>query len=60
MNVPYTMPGDKARSAVREFRPQILYPYHYRNQDSSYPNFNTFKQQVGTDLGIEVRLRKWY
>ena len=60
INVPYTMPGDKARSAVREFRPQIVYPYHYRNQDSTYPNLNAFKQQVGTDLGIEVRLRKWY
>lgn len=60
MNVPFTMPGDKASSAIREFRPQIVYPYHYRNQDASYPNFNTFKQQVGTDLGIEVRLRKWY
>jgi L-ascorbate metabolism protein UlaG (beta-lactamase superfamily) len=60
VNIPYTMPADKARSAVREFRPQIVYPYHYRNMDSSYPNLNAFKQQVGTDLGIEVRLRKWY
>jgi L-ascorbate metabolism protein UlaG (beta-lactamase superfamily) len=60
INVPFTMPGDKARSAVREFRPHIVYPYHYRNQDSSYPNLNAFKQQVGTDLGIEVRFRKWY
>ena len=60
VNIPYTMPADKARSAVREFRPQIVYPYHYQNMDSSYPNLNVFKQQVGTDLGIEVRLRKWY
>ena len=60
VNVPYTMPVDKARSAVREFRPQVVYPYHYRNQDNSSLNLNTFKQQVGTDLGIEVRSRKWY
>jgi L-ascorbate metabolism protein UlaG (beta-lactamase superfamily) len=60
INVPFTMPADKARSAVREFRPQIVYPYHYRNSDNSYPNLSTFKQQVGTDLGIEVRFRKWY
>ena len=60
INVPYTMPGDKARSAVREFHPRIVYPYHYRNSDNSYPNLNAFKQQVGTDLGIEVRFRKWY
>jgi len=60
IDVPYTMPGDKARSAVREFHPRIVYPYHYRNSDNSYPNLNAFKQQVGTDLGIEVRFRKWY
>jgi len=60
MNVPFTMPVDKAASAARAFRPRVLYPYHYRNQDSSYANLNALKQQVGTDLGIEVRLRKWY
>jgi len=60
MNVPFTMPADKAASAIRDFRPRVLYPYHFRNLDSSFPNFNAFKQQVGTDLGIEVRLRKWY
>src|SRR5437867_3435503 len=32
----------------------------HRNQDSSFANLNTSKQQVGTDLGVEVRLRKWY
>jgi len=60
MNVPYTMPVDKAASAIRQFRPRVVYPYHFQNQDSSYANLNTLKQQVGTDLGIEVRLRKWY
>jgi len=60
MNIPYTMPVAKAASAIREFRPRIVYPYHFQNQDSSFANLNTLKQQVGTDLGIEVRLRKWY
>jgi L-ascorbate metabolism protein UlaG (beta-lactamase superfamily) len=60
MNVPFTMPADKAADAIRDFRPRVVYPYHYRNQDLSFPNLNAFKQQVGTDLGIEVRLRKWY
>jgi L-ascorbate metabolism protein UlaG (beta-lactamase superfamily) len=60
MNIPYTMPVAKAVSAIREFRPRVVYPYHFQNQDSSYANLNTLKQQVGTDLGIEVRLRKWY
>ena len=60
MNVPYTMSVSKAVSAVREFRPKVVYPYHYRNADGSFANLEAFKQQVGTDLGIEVRLRSWY
>jgi L-ascorbate metabolism protein UlaG (beta-lactamase superfamily) len=60
MNVPFTMSVTKAVSAVRAFRPRVIYPYHYRNQDSTFADLNGFKQQVGTDLGIEVRLRPWY
>jgi L-ascorbate metabolism protein UlaG (beta-lactamase superfamily) len=60
MNVPYTMTVAKAVSAVREFRPKVVYPYHYRNADGSFADLEAFKRQVGTDLGIEVRLRKWY
>ena len=60
MNVPFTMSVAKAVSAVRAFRPRVIYPYHYRNQDSTFADLNGFKQQVGTDLGIEVRLRPWY
>jgi L-ascorbate metabolism protein UlaG (beta-lactamase superfamily) len=55
MNLPYTMSVAKAVSAVREFRPRVVYPYHY----SIASNATSFKQQLGTDLGIEVRLRKW-
>jgi L-ascorbate metabolism protein UlaG (beta-lactamase superfamily) len=60
MNVPFTMSGTKAVSTVRQFRPGVVYPYHYRNGDSSFTDLNAFKRQVGTDLGIEVRLRPWY
>ena len=60
MNVPYTMSVTKAVSAVREFRPGVVYPYHYQNLDNSFADLNAFKQQVGRDLGIEVRLRTWY
>jgi L-ascorbate metabolism protein UlaG (beta-lactamase superfamily) len=60
MNLPYTMSVPKAVSAVREFRPKVVYPYHYRNADRSLADLEGFKQQVGTDLGIEVRLRPWY
>jgi L-ascorbate metabolism protein UlaG (beta-lactamase superfamily) len=56
MNLPYTMSVTKAASAVRQFRPRVVYPYHY----SGGSDVNQFKRLVGMDLGIEVRLRKWY
>lgn len=55
MNLPYTMTVTQAASAVRVFRPKVVYPYHY-----SSSNVGDFKRLVGTDLGIEVRLRQWY
>jgi L-ascorbate metabolism protein UlaG (beta-lactamase superfamily) len=55
MNLPYTMTVDQAASAVREFRPKIVYPYHYRGSD-----LQKFKTLVGDDVGVEVRLRDWY
>ena len=60
MNVPFTMTVASAAGVVRAFRPRVVFPYHYRNQDNSLADLNSFKQQVGTDLGIEVRLRTWY
>ena len=60
VNVPYTMNVNQAAAVTRAFAPKVLYPYHYRNQDNSLANLATFKNLVGTDLGIEVRLRKWY
>jgi L-ascorbate metabolism protein UlaG (beta-lactamase superfamily) len=55
MNLPYTMTVDQAASAVREFKPKIVYPYHYRGSDMA-----KFKELVGTDLGIDLRQRDWY
>lgn len=60
MNVPFTMNIINAASAVREFKPRIVYPYHFRNSGGTYADTNAFKRMVGQDLGIEVRLRKWY
>jgi len=60
MNVPYTMTIAQAVGAVRAFRPAVIYPYHYRNQDNSLANLNLFKAQVSNDVNVEVRLRKWY
>jgi len=55
MNLPYTMTEEQAASAVREFKPRIVYPYHYRGSD-----LEKFKKLVGADSGVEVRLRDWY
>jgi L-ascorbate metabolism protein UlaG (beta-lactamase superfamily) len=55
MNLPYTMTVDQAASAVRQFKPKIVYPYHYRGSD-----LEKFKKLVGDDAGVEVRLRDWY
>ena len=55
MNLPFTMTVEAAADAVRAFRPRVVYPYHFSSSD-----VNRFKQLVGTDLGIEVRLRNWY
>ena len=60
MNLPFTMNITQAASAVREFRPRIVYPYHYRNQDSTFADLEAFKEMVGREGGTEVRLRDWY
>lgn len=55
MNLPFTMTVEQAASAVREFKPKIVYPYHFRGS-----NLDEFTRQVGTDVGVEVRVRTWY
>ncbi len=56
MNLPYTMDINQAASAVLDFVPEIMYPYHYRGQDTE-----KFKQLVTSENDeIEVRLRDWY
>src|SRR5436190_17296080 len=55
MNLPYTMTVEQAASAVKEFKPKIIYPYHYRDSDTA-----KFKQLVGDNSGVEVRLHDWY
>ncbi len=55
MNLPYTMDIEQAAAVVREIRPRIVYPYHYRGSD-----LEKFKALVGYDAGVEVRIREWY
>ncbi len=54
MNLPYTMDINQAASAVLEFKPAVMYPYHHRGQD-----IEAFKKLV-TDKNIDVRLKNWY
>lgn len=60
VNVPYTMTVSEAATAVRAFAPRVVYPYHFRNSGGSLSDLNALKQQIGADLGVEVRSRKWY
>ena len=60
MNLPYTMTVDQAASAVIEFKPRVVYPYHYRGKDG-FSDVARFKQLVNAgDAGIEVRIEDWY
>ncbi|HKQ39642.1 MAG TPA: MBL fold metallo-hydrolase [Verrucomicrobiae bacterium] len=61
----FTMTATTASSVVRTIRPKVVFPYHFgsvNGSPSTDPNYDTqaFKRLVGQDLGIEVRLRKWY
>lgn len=53
MNLPYTMTVDQAATWVKDFKPKMVYPYHYGESD-----VNRFRTLVGN--ASEVRLRKWY
>lgn len=60
MNLPYTMDIDQAASAVLDFKPEIVYPFHYRGQ-GGLNDVASFKSIVTkADPEIEVRLRNWY
>ena len=60
MNLPYTMDIEQASSAVLEFKPKIVYPYHYRGQ-GGLNDVEGFKKLVNeVNPSIDVRLRNWY
>lgn len=60
MNLPYTMDIHQASSAVLEFKPAIVYPYHYRNKEGM-SDTEAFKKLVNAgNKDIDVRLRDWY
>ncbi len=59
MNLPYTMTVDQAASAVREFKPGIVYPYHYRGADG-FSDVRRFSALLDGERDIEVRSLEWY
>ncbi len=60
MNLPYTMDIHQAASAVLEFKPKIVYPFHYRGKPDM-SDVQVFKKLVNDkNPNIEVRLRNWY
>lgn len=60
MNLPYTMDIKQAASAVLDFKPKIVYPYHYRGKPD-VSDIAAFKKLVNSkNPKIEVRLRDWY
>jgi len=60
MNLPYTMPMEKAVEAVLDFKPKVVYPYHYRGEDG-FSDVEEFKKRVqDKNPDIEVVLMDWY
>lgn len=60
MNLPYTMDISEASKAVLDFKPKVVYPYHYRGQNG-LSDTQAFKKLVNDkNSSIEVRLRDWY
>jgi len=60
MNLPYTMSVAKAADAIRQFKPKIVYPYHYRSGDGTKVSMDELKRLVGEGSGVEIRSRDWY
>lgn len=60
MNLPYTMDVKTAASAVLDFRPRIVFPYHYRGEDG-LSDIRKFRKLVTKNSDdIEVRFLEWY
>lgn len=60
MNMPYTMDIEQAASAVSDFKPAVVYPFHYRGTEG-LADTEKFKQLVNTSAPkVDVRLRNWY
>ena len=59
MNLPFTMDANAAASAVSEFAPRFVYPYHYRGRDGGTQDPEAFAKRLGTGE-IVVKFGDWY
>jgi len=59
MNLPYTMDVTAAADAVLEFKPKVVFPYHYRGK-GGMSDLDEFRSLVAKDPNIEVRVLEWY
>ena len=55
VNLPFTQTPLEAAEAVKAIRPKVVYPYHYRDQDT-----RTLAEALKDEKSVEVRLRNWY
>ena len=58
MNLPFTMDAEAAASAVSEFAPSYVYPYHYRGRDNGTQDPMEFANLVTSDT--ETKMGPWY
>jgi L-ascorbate metabolism protein UlaG (beta-lactamase superfamily) len=58
MNLPYTMTESSAASAVLEFKPKKVIPYHFRGRPK-VSDIDLFESLI-TDSSIEVVRLDWY
>jgi L-ascorbate metabolism protein UlaG (beta-lactamase superfamily) len=58
MNLPFTMDAEAAASAVSEFAPTYVYPYHYRGRDNGTQDPAAFAEMLTE--GIEAKFGPWY
>lgn len=58
MNLPFTMDVAAAASAVAEFKPKFVYPYHYRGRDDGTQDPAEFAKLIGDKA--KVTIAAWY
>ena len=58
MNLPFTMDAEAAASAVSEFAPTWVYPYHYRGRDNGTQDPMEFANMLTS--ATETKIGGWY